>query len=68
MPDPMAYDGFRRYLPGWGHGVDHCRSGEDQDVVLARRNLHPVAVTDPEPQLGDLGNLGSVPSRSIVYS
>ena len=43
-----------------GQGVDHGRRGEDQDVVLAWRNLHPVAITDPEPPLGDLGNLGPV--------
>src|SRR5215813_1840939 len=48
-------------LPGRvGHGVDHGGGGQDQDVVFAGGHLDPVAVPDPEPSLGNLGDLGSV--------
>ena len=45
-------------LPGrMGHGVDHGGGGEDEDVVLAGEHLDSVGVADPEPPLGDLGDL-----------
>jgi outer membrane protein assembly factor BamB len=45
-------------LPGRvGHGVDHGGGGEDEDVVLAGEHLDAVGVADPEPPLGDLGDL-----------
>ena len=39
-----------------GHRVDHRGGSQDQDVVLTRRYLDPVGVTDPEPPLGHLGD------------
>src|SRR5215469_9298074 len=40
-----------------GHGVDDRGDGQHQDVVLTREHLDPVGVPDPEPALGDLGDL-----------
>jgi len=39
------------------HRVDDRGRGQDQDVVLAGHDLDPVGVADPEPPLGDLGDL-----------
>src|SRR4051794_10717728 len=43
-----------------GHLVDADRRGDDEGVVCAGRDLDPVAVADPEPALGDLGDLVAV--------
>ena len=46
--------------------IDRHRSGEDQNVVGAGLNLHAIGVAQPEPLLGDLGDL--VAARLISYS
>src|SRR4051794_11880078 len=43
-----------------GHRVDGDGNREDDNLVLARRDLDAVGVTHPEPALGDLGDLGPV--------
>src|ERR1700733_10848124 len=42
------------------HLVDADDRRDDQSVVLAGRNLDPVRLADPEPALGDLGDLVAV--------
>ena len=39
------------------HLVDTHRHRQDDDVVLARFNLHAIGITDPEPLLRYLGHL-----------
>src|SRR5215471_3793083 len=54
-------------LPGrMGHRVDHRGGGDDQDVILARRYLDSVGVTDPEPPLGHLGDPLPVPLDRVL--
>src|SRR5690242_10923999 len=49
-----------------GHRVDHRGGRQDQDVVLTRRYLHPVGVTDPEPPLGHLGHPLPLPLDGVL--
>src|ERR1700746_3664842 len=42
------------------HVVQHRDAGQDQNVVFTRSHFDPVRITDPEPSLGDLGDLCAV--------
>ena len=39
------------------HLVDTDRGGQDQDIVLPRRNLDAIGVAHPEPLLRDRGHV-----------
>jgi hypothetical protein len=47
--------------------VEADRDADDQRVVLARRHVHAVGVTDPEPGPGDLrDDLVPVPDLEVL--
>ena len=46
--------------------VDADGDGQDQGVVLAGNDGHPVGVADPEPALGDVGHRDAVPGDLVL--
>src|SRR5215218_4392525 len=49
-----------------GEVVDADRHREDQRIVLAWSDRHPVALADPEPALGDVGDRDAVTSDLVL--
>jgi hypothetical protein len=54
------------YRSGWAIVSITAVVAQDQDVILPRRYLYPVGVTDPEPPLGHLGDPLPVPRITVL--